>query len=517
MKNKPNYECIAFMIAMSFCAMTFCSCHRNNVIKIKLSINDKEPYSFGWAIRFDSTVVIQSLGEEIQAGTAPNGVLLAYRPAPGQDSVLECWVDKDRDSNLGNEMPCQVRLENQSEKIFVKERGSGTGTVPYLIKCYGSKLDPSILFVPHYTMDGLIHAGKDTTRFRLYDTNMDGFFKVNDARKGFNLYMESSGTDKGLYAIDEILPIINRNYLLDSLPVDGSFIKFRRTSLEPIFIGRMMPRFRMPLLSEKVLTNGDLLGNWTFLDFFGNMRFNQIEKLLMQELDYYTLNRDSVRFISVSCDLSKNREANIEQMNRLNPPWDQAFVDLNQSDVWKIFGSVKKNHMAFPLRVLVNPAGEVVAAGKEMNKILIGQIAPDFSEKGPDGKIVRLSDFQGKYVLLDFWASWCSPCIAEVPFLQQGFTANHSKGLEILSVSLDSDSLSWINGIKSNDLGWIHVSDLKGWDSKVANRYGVLSIPANVLINPGGVIIEKNLKGEDLVERLGSRLMEKRIEQDIPF
>jgi peroxiredoxin len=132
----------------------------------------------------------------------------------------------------------------------------------------------------------------------------------------------------------------------------------------------------------------------------------------------------------------------------------------------------------------------------------IGQIAPDFTQNDPDGKPVKLSDFRGKYVLVDFWAKWCGPCRAENPNVVAAYNKYKNKNFTILGVSLDRDKADWLKAIQEDNLTWTHVSDLKYWDNEVAKMYGVRSIPANFLLDKNGKIIGKNLKGAKLEEEL---------------
>lgn len=145
-----------------------------------------------------------------------------------------------------------------------------------------------------------------------------------------------------------------------------------------------------------------------------------------------------------------------------------------------------------------------------MKKFFIGKQALEFSQKNPEGKSINLSDFKGKYLLLDFWASWCIPCRKENPNLLKVYKKYHQKGFEILAVSLDYDKTDWVKAIKEDGLIWQHVSDLSGWKNKVSKKlYKISSIPSNYLIDPEGVIIEKNLKGNKLTSVLNKLFPEK--------
>lgn len=138
--------------------------------------------------------------------------------------------------------------------------------------------------------------------------------------------------------------------------------------------------------------------------------------------------------------------------------------------------------------------------------LMIGGNAPDFELSTAVGKKVKLSDFKGKVVLIDFWASWCGPCRKENPVVVALYSKHKAKGFEILGVSLDDDKDAWMSAVKEDGITWTQVSDLKGWESSIAALYQVEGIPATFLIDKGGKIVAKGLRGKELDMKVGELL-----------
>lgn len=137
-----------------------------------------------------------------------------------------------------------------------------------------------------------------------------------------------------------------------------------------------------------------------------------------------------------------------------------------------------------------------------LENVEIGKEAPDFTMNDTQGNPVKLSDLRGKVLLVDFWASWCGPCRKENPNIVNAYKRFNEKGFDILGVSLDREQDSWLAAIKDDNLTWTHVSDLKYWNNAASKLYGVMSIPSNVLLDANGVIIARNLTGEELIKKL---------------
>ncbi|PSL49627.1 peroxiredoxin [Chitinophaga niastensis] len=146
--------------------------------------------------------------------------------------------------------------------------------------------------------------------------------------------------------------------------------------------------------------------------------------------------------------------------------------------------------------------GGDAAGGEEPAAVKIGQSAPDFTLPDPSGKMISLSSLRGKYVLVDFWASWCGPCREENPNVVKAYHQYKGKNFTILGVSLDKTKDKWLQAIQQDGLTWSHVSDLKFWDSAVVPLYGINSIPTNFLLDPQGKVIASNLRGPALEAKL---------------
>jgi peroxiredoxin len=201
--------------------------------------------------------------------------------------------------------------------------------------------------------------------------------------------------------------------------------------------------------------------------------------------------------------LTKSKDKKLKDLSWNSLPSIAAFYGIQRLDPeqhFTFFDSISTElTRVLPQNPISLNLSEMIETKRSLS---MGAVAPEIALENPDGEVIRLSSLRGNYVLVDFWAAWCKPCRAENPNIVRAYNKYKGQNFEVLGVSLDRTRDAWLKAIEQDGLPWVHISDLKFWNSAVTKPYQLNAIPASYLIDPEGRIIGKNLRGPLLEAKL---------------
>ena len=235
----------------------------------------------------------------------------------------------------------------------------------------------------------------------------------------------------------------------------------------------------------------------------------QQEAMKLQQ-EYQAANGDQAKIQAVQeayAKLMTDAQAKETELIKANPDsYVSTFVIVSSMGQME-YEQLKERYSLLGEKAKASAQGKAIAAQiAKLESTAIGQIAPNFTITTPEGESISLYDIKGKVKLIDFWASWCGPCRGENPHVVEIYKEYHPKGLEIFGVSLDNNKEAWVKAIADDGLVWKHGSDLKGWQSAPAQLYSVTGIPHTVLLDENNKIIAKNLRGDELKQKIAELL-----------
>ena len=340
--------------------------------------------------------------------------------------------------------------------------------------------------------------------------------KVNKATPGSYVYLETNS--QPTHKIDSAKVTAGNMFTLNSKVADGG----------EVFVLNVGGNQKMALLVEggetlNVVADGFVMdaktGQIGKATVAGSKNVEYYEKLMAlrtgmeekvkkwnKEVAAATEKKDNKRITQIEQAYQAAEQDVVSKVKAMLPEMGTSLVSLfalNFINIESDFATYESLAQRFEKENPNSPhAKSLIGRVARIKGVSVGASAPEITLNDTTGKPVPLSSLRGKYVLIDFWASWCGPCRAENPNVVRMYNKFKDKGFAIYSVSLDQAKANWTKAIRNDNLTWTHVSDLKFWQSAAAQQYGVQAIPATFLLDKDGKIIAKNLRGEALEQKL---------------
>ncbi len=359
------------------------------------------------------------------------------------------------------------------------------------------KQDEKIKTYP-FTVSGTVGQQASPTKFYLR------------MRIGGEFVIDSAVANEGKFSFKGRIPEPQQAQLFSVIPVTPEAPGGRK-EVAYLFIGKGTTRVHVPAPTQKAAADGT-----PEQDAFNKLNdlLRAVDKDTETAMKEYRKARESKNDAKI-----RKAEERLEQIEASRTAIMHKYLKDNPSSPIGMYvlnavaGYELDTDVAEPLFKSLSKSVRRYPSAKEFSyridlakKLAIGQPAIDFAQNDTTGASVSLASFRGKYVLVDFWASWCGPCRAENPNVVKAYEQYKEKGFTILGVSFDDKQDRWKQAIRQDNLTWTHVSDLKGWKNEVGKLYGIRAIPQNVLIDPQGKIIARNLRAEELGRKLDELL-----------